>query len=180
MILIFASLVNFIVCAVCCNLDLCTDHTYDRRPSIKPWWLWELQYKKVKSSINHFLPCPKRAVWLHHCFQELKRLISVSFFISESVWNLAVCILINNTCMNVKKSFIWDEEKQFNKSLRNPLTLIIYIQAIIRSKKFKYRRFPVVMVTIYSDSMAGLKSWESPVQTGLRPKNRANFNRIHR
>ena len=36
--------------------------------------------KQVRSSINHLPVCPKRAVLLHHCFEEVKSLISVSFY----------------------------------------------------------------------------------------------------
>ena len=84
------------VCAICCNLDSqITPTTEDLQAStslgglprdiedkavVKHCGFESYKTKQVKSSINHLPLCPKRAVWLHHCFQELKSLISVSFY----------------------------------------------------------------------------------------------------
>ena len=90
------SLVNFTVCAIWCNLDsqitpttkdLQASTNWDSLPRgiedkavVNHRGFGSYKTKQVKSSINHLPLCPKRPVWLHHhCFQELKSLISVSF-----------------------------------------------------------------------------------------------------
>ena len=125
-VIIFVSLVNFTVCVICRNLDSQITPTTEDLQAPTHWdglpsgtedkaivnrGFGSYNTKQVKSPINHLPLCPKRAVSLHHCFQELKLLISVSFFINESVWSLAVCILINNTCINIKKSKVLFETR---------------------------------------------------------------------
>ena len=77
-VIIFASLVNFSVCAICCNLDSqITPTTEDLHPSTNSDGLpcgiedkavvnhcdfGSYNTKQVKSSINHLPLCPKRAV----------------------------------------------------------------------------------------------------------------------
>ena len=77
-VIIFASLVNFTVCAVCCNLDSqITPTTEDLQAStnldglprgiedkavVNHCGFGSYKTKQVKSSINHLPLCPKRAV----------------------------------------------------------------------------------------------------------------------
>ena len=118
-VIIFACLVNFAVCAIYCNLDSqITPLTEDFQAStnwdglprgiedktiVNHHGFGSYNTKQVKSSINHLPLFSKRAVWSHHCFQELKSLILVLFIINDSVWDLVVRILINR-CINIKKS----------------------------------------------------------------------------
>ena len=77
-VIIFASLVNFTVCAICCNLDsqiipttedLQASTNVDGLPCgiedkavVNHCGLGSYKTKQVKSSINHLPLCPKRAV----------------------------------------------------------------------------------------------------------------------
>ena len=73
-VIIFANLVNFTVCAICCNLDSqITPMTEDLQASTNLDGIKDkaaanhcgfgsYKTKQVKSSINHLPLCPKRAV----------------------------------------------------------------------------------------------------------------------
>ena len=77
-VIIFASLINFTVCAICCNLDSqITPTTEDLQAStnlnglprgiedkavVNHCGFGSYKTKQVKSSINHLPLCPKRAV----------------------------------------------------------------------------------------------------------------------